>query len=267
MKKKISTAGISSVFKRFVGNRNTVTLLGVVLCIAVLLIGYNYRVNQAINPVAIPYAKQNIPKRTLITSDMVGRIKVSTDFTNNAASLVKNANEVIGKYASYKTNIPKNSLFYTEMLKTEEEMPDYAFSGIEDGYTIYSLDVSMDDTYANSIRAGDYIDLYMSTTDPNDSNKVMYGKLIESIRVKAVKDSNGNNILKTSAKNGQPSELVFSVENEMYELLMLSQFVSASIKLEPVIRNQKYTNEANETKVSSEQLQAFIRDRASTLTY
>lgn len=266
MKKKSSKIGLTSVFKRFIGNRNTVTLLGVVACVGVLLFGYNYRVNQAINPIAIPYAKENIPKRTLITSDMVGKIKVSTDFTNSATTLIKDANEVIGKYASYKTNIPKNSLFYTEMLKSAEEMPDYAFANIEDGYTLFSLDVSMEDTYSNSIREGDYIDIFMSTTDPDDSNKVMYGKLIESIRVLAVKDSNGNNILKSSAKNGQPSELVFAVENDMYLLLMDAKFVSAGIKLEPVIRNQKYTTEANETKVSSEQLQAFIKDKVSTLT-
>ena len=47
------------------------------------------------------------------------------------------------------------------MLKKSEEMPDAAFANIEDGYTIFSLEVDKESTYANSIRAGDYIDLYM----------------------------------------------------------------------------------------------------------
>lgn len=265
--KKTSSSKKASVFKRFIGNRNTVTLLGILACVSVLLIGYNYRVNQAINPIAIPYAKVSIPKRTLITSEMVGKIKVSTDFTSNATNLVSNVNDVINKYASYKTNIPKNSLFYSEMLKNEDEMPDHAFADIEDGYTIYSLDVSLDDTYANSIREGDYIDLYMSTNDPSNSNLVMYGKLIESIRVLAVKDASGNNILKSSAAYGKPTELLFAVQNDMYLLLMQAEFITdTKIKIEPVIRNQNYTAAANETRVSSEQLQTFIKDRVSNLT-
>ena len=41
------------------GNKNTVTILGVLVGIAVILIGYNYRVNNAVKPVEVPYAKVN----------------------------------------------------------------------------------------------------------------------------------------------------------------------------------------------------------------
>ena len=37
--KKKSNGGI---LKRFVGNKNTVTILGILACIATLIIGYNY---------------------------------------------------------------------------------------------------------------------------------------------------------------------------------------------------------------------------------
>lgn len=36
-----------SIFKRLVGNKNTVTILGLLACVATLIIGYNYRVGLA----------------------------------------------------------------------------------------------------------------------------------------------------------------------------------------------------------------------------
>ena len=126
---------------------------------------------------------------------MVGRIKLASNYVTDSSNLIKNVNEVVNNYVSYKTNIPKGSLFYKESIKTSDEMPDAAFANIADGFTIFSLGVTVDSTFANSIRAGDYIDLYMSATNPTDK-LVIYAKMIESIRVLAVKDSKGNNILK-----------------------------------------------------------------------
>lgn len=251
--------------KRFIGNKNTVTILGLIACVAVLVIGYNYRVKVAISPITVPYAKVNIPARTLITTDMVGRLKISSDYVSDATNIVKTVDEVVNKYASYRSNIPRGSLFYKEMLKKSEEMPDSAFANIQDGYTIFSLEVNKESTYANSIRAGDYIDLYMSAQDQADSTKIIFARLIESIRVLAVKDRKGNNILDNSLKSGTPSELLFEVPDEMYELLMIAGYIGKDCKITPVLRNANYTAEANETLVSSEQLKSYILDFATTI--
>ena len=191
---------------------------------------------------------------------MVGRIKVASTYVNEAQNLIKNTQEVVGKYASYKSTIPKGSLFYKSSLKTPEEMPDAAFANIEEGFTIFSLEVDKETTYANSIRAGDYIDLYMSTqNDETDERLIMFGCLIKSIRVLAVKDSKGENILKNSLNYGEPAELLFAVDDEMFELLMESKWVANSVELIPVIYNENYTNNAGQTNISSEELREFIK--------
>ena len=38
---------------KFLKNKNTITILGVVLCVIILYVAYNYRVKQAINPVLL----------------------------------------------------------------------------------------------------------------------------------------------------------------------------------------------------------------------
>lgn len=259
--------GKSSVFKRLIGNKNTVTILGLLACVATLVIGYNYRVRLAIDPITVPYAKEEIPARTLITDNMVGRMKIARTYVSDAGNLIKSNEEVIGKYVSYKTNIPKGSLFYSEAIKDAEEMPDSAFANIEDGYTIYSLAVNADDTLKNSIRAGDYIDLSMSATEyRNGSNLVIYGTLIKSIRVLAVKDSKGNNIVKNTLTYGKPAELLFAVDNDMFLLLSRAEHaLKGDIQIKPILRNKQYTIDGNTTSVQSEYLMEFINSQVETL--
>lgn len=262
-----TSKGKSSVFKRLIGNKNTVTILGLLACVATLVIGYNYRVRLAIDPITVPYAKEEIPSRTLITSDMVGRMKVARNYVSDAANLIKSNEEVVGKYVSYKTNIPKGSLFYSEAVKDAEEMPDSAFANIEDGNTIYSLAVDENTTLKNSIRAGDYIDLYMSATEyRNNSNLIIYGSLIKSIRVLAVKDKNGNNIVKNTLTYGKPAELLFAVDDELFLLLSRAEHApNGDIKIIPVLRNKTYTAEGNPTSKDSAYLMQFINSQVQIL--
>ena len=53
-------------FKRFIGNKNTVSILTMIVGIGVLIIGYNYRVNSKINPVTVPYAKKAEKKFSMV---------------------------------------------------------------------------------------------------------------------------------------------------------------------------------------------------------
>jgi len=147
-------------------------------------------------------------------------------------------------------------------------MPDSVFANIPDGYTIYSLSVDEESTAYNSIRAGDYIDLYMSYEDDSgDEPVVVYGRLIESIRVLAVRDSKGNNIVQNGTDYGDPSELLFAVEEEDFLLLMDAGYINDSVDLEPVIRNSEYSKnkDINSTKVSSNTLKNYIMDQVYSL--
>ena len=260
--KKKSTA--NNALKKFVGNKNTVTILGILACIATLIIGYNWRVKIATNPVAVPYAKVNLASRTLITSDMIGKIKVASTYAQTANNLLMNEQQVVNKYVSYKTSIPKGSLFYKEQIIEAEEMPDFAFANIEDGFTIFSLAVDNESTFYNSVRAGDYIDLYVIAED-EDTKNVIYSRLVKSIRVLAVKDKKGNNILKNGLTNGKPAELLFAVSEENFLLLMKSQMIDRKVQIVPLLRNDNYTKQANEIDVSNEQLREFIEERCTDI--
>lgn len=250
--------GIS--IKRFLGNKNTVTIIGVLAGIAVIYFGYNWRVNKAIEPLTVPYAKEEIPGNTLITPDMIGTVKVSKGMVDTTPNLITNQGQVRGKYVRYDTTIPKGALFYESQLMLEEELPNSVTRDIAEGHTLYSLSVDMHSTYSNSIMPDDYIDLYFKAV--NDSNYVVFGKFIESIKVLAVKDSTGEHVF-SSSSNGKPAELLFAVPDNYYLLLRKAGFIrSNNIEIIPVPRNKDYSENPTDTAITSEEIKAFINSKA-----
>lgn len=49
---------LKASMKKFLGNKNTVTILGIIVCLVVLYIGYNYRINSKVELVQVPYARK-----------------------------------------------------------------------------------------------------------------------------------------------------------------------------------------------------------------
>lgn len=252
---------MKNTFKRFFGNKNTVTILGVILGIAVLFFSYNNRVNKAIQPVKVPYAKQKIESAEKITAEMVGTIDVPSTFSSRATNLVTNASDVINKRVAIGTSIPANGLFYQEQVITDEELPDAAFANIPDGYTIYYLPVDMESSFYNKIFPGNYIDLYLNAT--NEDGKPIFGKLISSIEVIDVKDSAGNHVFSQNDASGTPAVFLFVVPDEMYLFLKRAELLRYEIL--PVPRNESYSSNPGETEYSSDYLKSVINQNTANI--
>ena len=254
--------------KRFLGNKNTVTVLCVLAGVGVLLFGYNYRVKQAVQPVNVPYALKRMEPKSKVEADNVGLIKVSGAFVEQTQDLVTSKQYIMANewYVNYDTVIPEGGLFYKSQLVKKEDIPDTAFDDIDEGATIFSLSVDSHSTYGNSIMPGNFIDLYLKATD--DNGKVIFGKFIESIKVLSVRDSSGNDVFSDSQAEKSSSELLFAVKDNLFMLLSEASFVGG-IEIVPVPRNAAYRNEGdteNGTQVSKQELVDFILAKVSELS-
>ena len=69
-------AKMSGSFNKFLKNKNTVTILGVLACLVVLYVGYTMRINAKTALVEVYYANQTIQPKTLITEEMVSKTSV-----------------------------------------------------------------------------------------------------------------------------------------------------------------------------------------------
>ena len=254
--------------KRFLGNKNTVTILCVIAGVAVLLIGYNYRVNQAVQPINVPYALTRMEPKSKVEADNVGTIKVSGAFVEQTEDLITSKAYILNNewYVNYDTVIPEGGLFYKSQLVEKDKIPDTAFDDIDEGATIFSLSVNSHSTYGNSIMPGNFIDLYLKATDEN--GKVIFGIFIESIKVLSVRDSSGNDVFADSEVQRSSSELLFAVKDDLFMLLSEASFVGG-IEIVPVPRNAAYRNEGdteNGTQVSKQELVDYILEKVSELS-
>lgn len=256
---------ISITIKKILSNKNTVTVLGVVAAVFVLYFGYNSRVNKAITPINVPYAKETIAPGTQITESMIGTKNVSSETIADGYAYT-NINEIKNKYANADSVIPKGSLFYKRSVVEKNQLPDEIIYDYPDGYVLYYMNVSTETTYGNAIYPGNYIDIYLKAQNAQaegenivTSDKIMVGKLLQNVKVIAVNDSNGNNVFADVDENRTPATLIFAVPQEYYILLNKAKYLrSVSTTLIPVPTAESLKDEPGDLKLSSEELKNYI---------
>ena len=248
---------LKASMKKFLGNKNTVTILGIVLCLVVLYVGYNYRINAKVELVEVPYATKTIQPRTYITKDMIGTMNVPKSFL--VGRYYNNANAIVGKYTNYNTIIAKGSLFYADLAVSKDELPDSAFAEVPEGYTVINYPVNIATTYANSMAPGSYINIYYKSLD--DNGKIMFGKFISNIKVLDVKDSSGQHVFENSEETRTPAYMLFAVPEETHLLLRKALYLTKySVEL-ILVPNTATLTDADKVNVSSSDIESFINDK------
>ncbi len=240
--------GKKNIFAKFLTNKTTVTLFGIVLGLGVLVGFYLYRVNKEVDPTRIPIAKRDISATEEITKDDIAYVKVSKSFLKKVA-VHTNVNDLVGKYVATGTSIPRGGMFYTTQVVEKKELPNAIFDEIPEGYTIYQLKVDNTTTYANSIYPGDKIDLWLKTTE---DGILVFGEFISNIEVLAVRDSSGQNVFDVTSGR-TPAWLLFAVKTDMYRYLKLAESISG-VSIVPVPKNNLFETEVGSTEYSSQEL-------------
>ena len=246
---------ITASVQRFMKNKNTVTILGIVIILIILYIGYSTQINNAVQPVSVPVATETIQPRTEITSDMVETVDMPS--VSIKENVIVNRNNIIGKYSNINAVIPKGSMFYTDAVISKSELPDSVFVKVKKGDVVYNFPVDMESTYGNSIYPGNKIDIYMKTGNGEDE-KVMLGKLVKNVEVLAVKDSSGKNVFENTEEDRTPAMLIFGVPEDINLLLRKASYMeSLGVELFPVPHGGKVSTEGA-TEVSTQQLADYI---------
>ena len=115
-------------------------------------------------------------------------------------------------------------MFYASSVVEKEDLPGNWLTLLSTDEIPISYAVSLVSTYANSIQPGDYVDIYMKAK--NENNKIVFGKFIENIQVKAVKDSSGKDVFTSSGDVGTPAYIYFGLEKDYYYILTKASFLT-----------------------------------------
>lgn len=254
-----------SQIKNITSNKNTVTVLGVILAIFVIYIAYTIRVNNAVSPISVPYASQQISPGTQITSEYISYRNVPPALLKG--KVVTNVNNILNKYVSPNSIIPEGSLFYESAIIDKSQVESNTTLNYPNGYTLYYMEVNSFSTYGNSIYPGNYIDIYLKavvkfeaeTQYNSDADRVMLDKLLENVKVLAVKDSAGDAVFEDLDNQKTPAMIVFAVPEEYYILLKKSEFLSKyESTLIPVPTNESMKDSPGELKLATEDIKNWI---------
>lgn len=246
--------------KQILSNKNTVTVIAALLIVLVLYFFYNWRLNQATSPIKVPYANQTINPRTKITSDMISYVDIPS--ASIKGNVITNANDIINKYTNVNASIPAGSLIYQSQIVRQEELPDSFLIDIEEGYVPYNFDVDIKSTYGNSIYPGNYVDVYFKGIQ---DGKLMVGRLLENVKVLAVKDSSGRHVFETNDSDRTPSQIIFAVTPEIHLLLRKAEYINGvEIILVPNNTSLKLEDSEEEVaiNVKSETIKNYIEERS-----
>lgn len=248
---------LKTSLKKFMGNKNTVTILGIVLCLVILYIGYNYRVNSRVETSVVPYALETIQPGTYISDKMVGTTSLPKSFL--IGDYYNQKSNIVGMYSNYNTIIAKGSLFYKDLVVSKDNLPDSAFQNVPEGYTVVNYPVTVASTYANSMTPGSYINIYYKSL--NDQDVVMFGKFISNIEVLDVKDSSGQHVFENSEETRTPAFLLFAVPEETHLLLRKALYLKDFDVELILVPNTATLKEDDTVTVSSKQIEEFINSK------
>lgn len=256
---------LSITIKKFFTNKNTVTIVGVLLAVVVLYVGYNYRIKSAVNPISVPYATQSIPARTKITSDMIGSVDVPPAMLKG--DVITEVSRIVGKYTNINTVIPRGSLFYGDSVVSQSALPDSIIYNYQEGHVLVNMSVNTTNTYGNKVFPGNYIDIYLKAVNKIDENnitsstqdKIMVGKLLENVKVIDVVDSNGDSVFDNPEDIKTPAQIIFAVPEEYHILLRKAMYLRTyEVTLIPVPTAESTKETPGEVAIANESLRDFI---------
>ena len=257
-------------------NKNFVTALAFILIGIVLIIGYRYRLNTATSPVNVPYAKVTIPAQTQITSDMIGVMSIARDAVNDDL-IYTDIDEIKSLYTNIESTIYEGSFFYKAALAKKDNLPTSALLDVPEGQTLLSIKVDMVSSYYNSLVPGDYFDLYIRTIgvlpgEKQKENEILVGKLIDKIKILAVKTETGENVFGTGEAK-EPAGVIFAIPDDQALLMMKADYFKNldnvyEIEFVLIPKGKSYTAEEGETitpNITSDQLEEYINDKTKDI--
>lgn len=241
--------------RKFLKNKNTVTVIGVVIIVAILYFGYNAQIKNETSPVQVCVTTKTIQPREMIGSDNTTLVYVPNSVVRDS-SVYRNCASIYGMHANYNTMIPNGSLIYSGTVVPFEELPDANFVKVKEGEVPFKLSVNMDTTYGNAIFPGTKVDIFMKAN--NEAGQLMVGKLISNVEVLFVKDSAGRHVFENTAEERIPAYLMFGLIPEQWDLLTKATYMANfSVELFPVPHGGPNPIEGA-TEISSQQLRNFI---------
>ena len=249
---------MGNVLKKFALNKTTVTILGIIAGVAVLVIGYTVRTNTNTSLISAYYVTQTVGSNVQLNESMIKKTRINASLIDTNKDLVTDLSQIRDKngeffYVNYGHTLTEGSLITKSALIAKENKSDEKlYHNLKDGETIFKIDVDLDSTHAKAIQKGNAMDIYV---EGSNNGEVIYTKFIENLKVIDVVD---NQWATTKDKNSaesngmSPRYLITAVNEEMFQLLSNITLVDGySFKLVPEDTRKPFIENSEPTIVNT----------------
>lgn len=188
--------------------------------------GLNYMVNKEVSPVTAYYSIDEIAAGTLITEDLINSREVPAAAL--PPNVIKNKEDIVGKYTLYGFGIPANSYFYDDKVLAKEDMPNSSVLKLKDGEFAFPLLVDLETSLGNGIVPDTKVNLAFRgfvVNEETNEQRPIYGIIAEDILVTSVKDNNAGAVFNEDSKNKKNAEqtltklFTFAVDPNLNDIL------------------------------------------------
>ena len=94
----------------------------------------------------------------------------------------------------------------------------------------------------------------------------MVGKLVENVKILAVKDSSGRHVFENTTEERAPSQIIFAVTEDIHLLLRKAEYIqNAEIILVPTNASLELDSDEIVINVTSETIRQYIESRATNI--
>lgn len=221
-----------SVIKR---KKNPGFLVPLVLALAVTFLFYKGTERQTLatlQPVQVPIAKVQLSEHTLIKKEDIGMVTVPGKGV--PPNIIRDPNELVGKYVGTKYTVPKNGYFYKDAISKLEDIPSRISMMLGPNELGVTMRINLEKSVANSLKEGQYVQVRFFTSK-TPSKQLFEGVLEDKIKILALRDSAGTDVVgndntntttdpkapKTTVK--VPTIVVFEATDEQVSYLLRAQ--------------------------------------------
>ncbi len=258
--------------KKFLGNKNVVTLLGMIVIVVVLYLFYLWRVRSAVNFKDVIIAEKNIDRMTEIDRSMYKKEGIPEDAL--IGNVIYNESQLAGKFTGVNSYVPIGSFFYYSSESSVGNVVEkydlpiaFLFEfDLDKDIVAYNYLVNNETTYSNSVLPGNYIDVYLRIAKQQDTKEIKYtfGKLVENVKVLSVKDGSGRNVFTKTNASRSPSMIIFGVDTETNKYLRTAETLTGEVEIIIVPTNVNFFDDKDpstyETAMTTQELKDYLDD-------
>ena len=262
---------VVNAIKNILANKNTITILGVLIGVLAIYFVYDNRVKAATSLITVYYVRESVPANTQLTEDMLDKVQVNSTLAKTYKGLVTSPMQIKAGsgagseyyYVNYDHSLTAGQLLSTEdLVSPSEKLPNKAYN-LDENLKQFDVTVDLDTTQGNSIAPGNSIDLWVLGKDPN--NDIIFTRFVENLEVIDVVDSRW--ITTAGSESGVPKFLITAVDEETWLLLKRSERLNNySFRLIPVVRDKAY-DPKTPTTVVSETIRSIVNANTSYMSY